>query len=162
LQFLSNAQIEKVLAKYRKTRSTEIAERLLEELAKLGDPDQDNISFTVIKVNDASVRPKESVRAFDSSATAAATVVEPCGAPSEPLPCRFWAPSQGVTASVRAVQEQPCSWGRGFVGSKVAAKASHRHKVSTWQNRTENDSRPAAAAHLTGALPQAAGGGWDA
>ena len=45
--------------KYRKTRSTEIAERLLEELAKLGDPDQDNISFTVIKVNDASVRPKE-------------------------------------------------------------------------------------------------------
>ena len=59
LQFLSNAQIEKVLAKYRKTRSTEIAERLLEELSKLGDPDQDNISFTVIKVNDASVRPKE-------------------------------------------------------------------------------------------------------
>ena len=59
LQFLSNAQIEKVLAKYRKTRSTEIAERLLEELAKLGDPDQDNISFTVIKVNDASVRPKQ-------------------------------------------------------------------------------------------------------
>ena len=59
LQFLTNAQIEKVLAKYRKTRSTEIAERLLEELGKLGDPDQDNISFTVIKVNDASVRPKQ-------------------------------------------------------------------------------------------------------
>ncbi|OYW47774.1 MAG: hypothetical protein B7Z31_15295 [Rhodobacterales bacterium 12-65-15] len=45
LQFLTNAQIEKVLAKYRKNRSTEIAERLLEELGKLGDPDQDNISF---------------------------------------------------------------------------------------------------------------------
>ncbi|WP_294984726.1 protein phosphatase 2C domain-containing protein [Tabrizicola sp.] len=59
LQFLTNLQIEKVLAKYRKTRSTEIAERLLEELARLGDPDQDNISFTVIKVNDASVRPKQ-------------------------------------------------------------------------------------------------------
>ncbi|WP_374393281.1 PP2C family serine/threonine-protein phosphatase [Tabrizicola sp.] len=59
LQFLTNAQIEKVLAKYRKTRSTEIAERLLEELARLGDPDQDNISFTVIKVNDASVRPRQ-------------------------------------------------------------------------------------------------------
>lgn len=59
LQFLTNAQIEKVLGKYRKTRSTEIAERLLEELGKLGDPDQDNISFTVIKVNDASVRPKQ-------------------------------------------------------------------------------------------------------
>ncbi|MGL4237415.1 PP2C family protein-serine/threonine phosphatase [Tabrizicola sp.] len=58
LQFLTNAQIEKVLQRYRKTRSTEIAERLLDELGKLGDPDQDNISFTVIKVNDASVRDK--------------------------------------------------------------------------------------------------------
>ncbi len=59
LQFLTNTQIEKVLGKYRKTRSTEIAERLLDELVRLDDPDQDNISFTVIKVNDASVRPKE-------------------------------------------------------------------------------------------------------
>jgi hypothetical protein len=70
LQFLTNAQIEKVLAKYRKTRSTEIAERLLEELARLGDPDQDNISFTVIKVNDASVRPKQNRPARDSLAVA--------------------------------------------------------------------------------------------
>ena len=59
LQFLTNAQITKVLQKYRKYRSTEIAERLLEELHKLDDPDQDNISFTIIKVNDASVRAKE-------------------------------------------------------------------------------------------------------
>jgi PPM family protein phosphatase len=60
LQFLTNAQIEKVLSRYRKTRSTEIAERLLDELHRMDDPDQDNISFTVIKVNDASVRPQES------------------------------------------------------------------------------------------------------
>jgi PPM family protein phosphatase len=46
LQYLSNAQIEKVLTKYRKTRSTEIAERLLERAGALNDPDQDNISFT--------------------------------------------------------------------------------------------------------------------
>ena len=59
LQFLTDAQIEKVLHRYRKSRSTEIAERLLEELTRLGDPDQDNISFTVIKVNDASSRPKQ-------------------------------------------------------------------------------------------------------
>jgi PPM family protein phosphatase len=58
LQFLTNAQIVKVLARYRKSRSTEIAERLLEEIYRLNDPDQDNISFTIIKVNDASVRPK--------------------------------------------------------------------------------------------------------
>ena len=59
LQFLTNAQIEKTVGKYRKSRSTEIAERLLDELVKLDDPDQDNISFTIIKVNDASTRPKE-------------------------------------------------------------------------------------------------------
>jgi serine/threonine protein phosphatase PrpC len=57
LQYLTNTQIEKVLTRYRKVRSTEIAERLLEELMRQDDPDQDNISFTVIKVNDASVRP---------------------------------------------------------------------------------------------------------
>jgi hypothetical protein len=60
LQFLTNAQIERVVGKYSKKRSTEIAERLLEELVRLDDPDQDNISFTIIKVNDASVRAKES------------------------------------------------------------------------------------------------------
>jgi len=59
LQFLTDAQIERVVHKYRKSRSTEIAERLLEELNRLADPDQDNISFTIIKVNDASARPKE-------------------------------------------------------------------------------------------------------
>jgi hypothetical protein len=59
LQFLTNAQIEKIVGKYSKKRSTEIAERLLEELNRLDDPDQDNISFTIIKVNDASTRPKD-------------------------------------------------------------------------------------------------------
>ncbi len=70
LQFLSNAQIEKVLTRYRKSRSTEIAERLLEEIHRLDDPDQDNISFTVIKVNDASVRAKPAHRSPDSVAVA--------------------------------------------------------------------------------------------
>jgi serine/threonine protein phosphatase PrpC len=70
LQFLTNAQIEKVLNKYRKVRSTEIAERLLDELAKLDDPDQDNISFTLIKVNDASVRPKQQRPTGPSAAVA--------------------------------------------------------------------------------------------
>lgn len=70
LQFLPNPRIEKLLSKYRKTRSTEIAERLLEELGKLDDPDQDNISFTVIKVNDASVRAKEDRPRGPSSAVA--------------------------------------------------------------------------------------------
>ena len=70
LQFLTNAQIEKVVGKYSKKRSTEIAERLLEELVRLDDPDQDNISFTIIKVNDASVRPKEARPSRPSAAVA--------------------------------------------------------------------------------------------
>ncbi|WP_309629310.1 protein phosphatase 2C domain-containing protein, partial [Brevundimonas sp.] len=59
LQFLTNAQIERLVGRYSRKRSTEIAERLLEELVRLDDPDQDNISFTIIKVNDASARPRE-------------------------------------------------------------------------------------------------------
>jgi serine/threonine protein phosphatase PrpC len=59
LQFMTNEEIEWLVRRYSKKRSTEIAERLLEELQKLDDPDQDNISFTIIKVNDASVRAKE-------------------------------------------------------------------------------------------------------
>jgi serine/threonine protein phosphatase PrpC len=70
LQFLTNAQIERVLGRYRKARSTEIAERLLTEIHRLDDPDQDNISFTIIKVNDASVRPKPSRPANGSVAVA--------------------------------------------------------------------------------------------
>jgi PPM family protein phosphatase len=58
LQFLTNAQIEKILSKTRKKRSSEIAEVLLDEIKKLDDPDQDNVSFCVIKVNDASVAAK--------------------------------------------------------------------------------------------------------
>ena len=58
LQFLGHAQIERVLGRVRKKRSTEIAEVLLEEIHKLDDPDQDNVSFCVIKVNDATARPK--------------------------------------------------------------------------------------------------------
>jgi len=51
LQFLDNDRIERILTKSRKKRSAEIAEILLEMIERLGDPDQDNVSFTVIKVN---------------------------------------------------------------------------------------------------------------
>jgi hypothetical protein len=91
LQFLTNAQIERVLGKYAKKRSTEIAERLLEELQKLDDPDQDNISFTIIKVNDASVRPKENRVPRPSMAIArpkrlTTVVTEPLLLPLQPIP----------------------------------------------------------------------------
>ena len=45
MQFLSNAQITKILGKYRKSRSTEIAERLLDEIYKLNDADFASLSL---------------------------------------------------------------------------------------------------------------------
>ncbi|MGR3290015.1 MAG: PP2C family protein-serine/threonine phosphatase [Paracoccaceae bacterium] len=49
LQFLSNTQIENALADCSHLSSREISEVLLRTLEKLADPDQDNISFSVIK-----------------------------------------------------------------------------------------------------------------
>lgn len=54
LQFLTDSQIERSLVKNRRKRATEIAEVLLKDLVQLDDPDQDNITFCIIKVNDAS------------------------------------------------------------------------------------------------------------
>lgn len=51
LQYLEDQRIEKILHKYRRRKSAEIAGHLLEAIAALGDPDQDNISFSVIKLN---------------------------------------------------------------------------------------------------------------
>ena len=92
VQFLSNAQITKILGKYRKSRSTEIAERLLDEIYKLNDPDQDNISFTIIKVNDASVRPRQPRPPRASVAVARPRGLTTVVAEPDPLP----APPDGV------------------------------------------------------------------
>ena len=134
LQFLTNAQIEKVLAKYRKTRSTEIAERLLEELAKLGDPDQDNISFTVIKVNDASVRPKQNRPPRQSLA-----VTRPRGLTmvvSEPT----LLPLPGTEDSSASDQEAPAAAGSApLQADSVAAEAS---RLETALAAVEGDPAP--------------------
>ncbi len=50
LQFLSNQQIEKVLSTSNTKNSSDIAEILLADLEELGDPEQDNVSFCVIKI----------------------------------------------------------------------------------------------------------------
>ncbi len=50
LQFLTNRQIEKVLGNSKDQTSQEIVTRLLAGLEKLSDPDQDNISFSVVQV----------------------------------------------------------------------------------------------------------------
>jgi serine/threonine protein phosphatase PrpC len=51
LQYLEEVQIQKILNRYRRRKSAEIAGHLLEAIEKLADPDQDNISFSVIKLN---------------------------------------------------------------------------------------------------------------
>ena len=51
LQYLEESVIQKILNRYRRRKSSEIAGHLLEAIEKLADPDQDNISFSVIKLN---------------------------------------------------------------------------------------------------------------
>ena len=113
VQFLTTAQIEKVLNRHRKARSTEIAERLLEELERLDDPDQDNISFTVIKVNDASVRPRQERPRGPSAAVArprrlTTVAVEPVVAPIPKAPATpAPAPAPSAAASIKPAAPLP-------------------------------------------------------
>jgi serine/threonine protein phosphatase PrpC len=52
LQYLENKEIQEIMATHAKRPSSEISAHLLEAIRKLDDPDQDNVSFSVIKVND--------------------------------------------------------------------------------------------------------------
>ncbi len=63
LQYLEDAQIQRILQKYRRKKAAEIAGYLLEAIEALADPDQDNCTFSVIKLNHnkpviRAVRPK--------------------------------------------------------------------------------------------------------
>ena len=51
LQYLEDDRIQKILHRYRRKKSAEIAGYLLEAIEDLADPDQDNCSFSVIKLN---------------------------------------------------------------------------------------------------------------
>ncbi|WP_431297962.1 PP2C family protein-serine/threonine phosphatase [Tabrizicola sp. BL-A-41-H6] len=89
LQFLTNDQIEKLLGRTRRKRSSEIAEVLLDEIRKLDDPDQDNVSFCVIKVNDASVsarsaRVKTVSQAISRPRSLTTVMAEPSVVPLQP------------------------------------------------------------------------------
>lgn len=56
LQFLTDEEIAAVLKVHRAANSAEIADNLLERLRQLEDPDLDNVSFSVVKLNDADAR----------------------------------------------------------------------------------------------------------
>ncbi|NNF23335.1 MAG: serine/threonine-protein phosphatase [Rhodobacteraceae bacterium] len=66
LQFLSNEQITTVLKHYGDRSSAEIADLLLEALENLGDPDQDNVSFSVIKVEHSARSARAAVSQIDA------------------------------------------------------------------------------------------------
>lgn len=51
LQHLEDRKIQSILHKYRRRTSAEIAGHLLEAIETLGDPEQDNVSLAVIKLN---------------------------------------------------------------------------------------------------------------
>ncbi len=51
LQFLEDEKIQQILVTHAESPSNEISGHLLEAIQVLDDPDQDNVSFSVIKVN---------------------------------------------------------------------------------------------------------------
>ena len=51
LQYLEDPAIQKILHRYRRKKAAEIAGYLLEAIETLADPDQDNCTFSVIKLN---------------------------------------------------------------------------------------------------------------
>lgn len=51
LQYLEDDKIQKILHRYRRKKAAEIAGYLLEAIEALADPDQDNCTFSVIKLN---------------------------------------------------------------------------------------------------------------
>ncbi|WP_171132973.1 PP2C family serine/threonine-protein phosphatase [Ruegeria sp. HKCCA5014] len=51
LQYLGEPMLKKILHRYRRRKSAEIAGHLLNAISDLDDPDQDNVSFSVIKLN---------------------------------------------------------------------------------------------------------------
>lgn len=63
LQFLSNGKIRNVLRDSDDQPAMRIADRLMNELVSLGDPEQDNICFSVIKVR-FKTQPEENTNVF--------------------------------------------------------------------------------------------------
>lgn len=66
LQFLSDAEIAHVLRDYQAAPSAAIADRLMERVEGLGDPDQDNVSFSIVKLTEQA-KTSETVGAWQAT-----------------------------------------------------------------------------------------------
>ncbi|MEO0830358.1 MAG: protein phosphatase 2C domain-containing protein [Pseudomonadota bacterium] len=73
LQFLEEPTIERILNKNRKRQASEIAGILLNALENLREPNQDNISFAIVKVNHTAAVRADPVMAMPAERPLAAT-----------------------------------------------------------------------------------------
>lgn len=80
LQFLESWEIEAILAEYGGEPSQLIATALLDEIERLDDPDQDNVSIAVVKV----ALPTAKVQKLDSARVATRPLDAPAGRPVQP------------------------------------------------------------------------------
>lgn len=86
LQYLEDARIRQILHRYRRRKSAEICGHLLEAIEALGDPDQDNCSFAVIKLNHnkpmervIAPKPVDVTDTVGANTTRVLSLVEPSG-----------------------------------------------------------------------------------
>lgn len=93
LQYLGEPRIQKILHRYRRRKSAEIAGHLLEAISDHNDPDQDNVSFSVIKLNHMKpvvnkIKPKPIGEGVDQAAslTRVIAVPEVANVPEGPEP----------------------------------------------------------------------------
>jgi hypothetical protein len=107
LQFLTNDNIKYLLAANTGARSDVIADVILRALMELGDPDQDNISFSVIKVQQAKQPAQDPRRRAPQK-----PVIRPVAAPKKPA-------GEPVAASTSSPQAP-----LGFLRRRLAPKGN--------------------------------------
>lgn len=112
LQYLEDSKIEKILNKYRRKKSSEIVERLLNAIYGLADPDQDNISFAVIKLNhnnpvERVIRPKPLGLAGEVEVQGTRLIAGEQVAPEEPTPIKHKQAPLVLADALPDTEEQP-------------------------------------------------------
>lgn len=104
LQYLEDEKIQKILQRYRRRSSAEIAGYLLEAIETLADPDQDNVSLAVIKLNhnnamEQVIAPKPMDAVAEQSATVTRVVNLDDAANATQDPAAFAAAREAVASS---------------------------------------------------------------
>lgn len=120
LQHLMQDRIQKILHKYRRRKSAEIAGYLLEALDDLADPDQDNISFSVIKLNHTKpvtrkivAKPVDFIEVDRLPSTRLAVIGKDGGGATEDAPAATDEDMDAVAAQQAPVQKEPADVGAG-------------------------------------------------